>query len=201
MNMPDRNSNSDLIVILGLCPLVAKSTTLLTGITMGFSALLILLFSIVCVSSCRRYIPPNLSLSIILIISVTWVSVLDLLLQAYWFEMRQVLGIYIPLLAMNSFVLLSLEQTALRNSPVAALTNSLRRGSEIFCIVTLVGALREIFGQGSLLSDAKLLPGNDNSEWSFVDGGYTLLLSAPGALLGLGLLIAAYRQIERRRTV
>lgn len=201
MNIPGKSSKSDLVVILGLCPLLAKSTTLLTGLTMGLAALLVLLASIVSVSCCRRHIPPKLSLPIILIISVTWVSVLDLLLQAHWFEMRQVLGIYVPLLAMNSFVLLSLQQTALRYSPVSALKGTLGRGVEIFCIVSLVGALREIFGQGSLLSDARFVLGNDNSEWSFIDGGYTLLLSAPGALLGLGFLLAAYGQIWRRRIV
>jgi electron transport complex protein RnfE len=197
METSDRNLNPELLVILGLCPILAKSTTLLSGITMGLAALVVLVLTITSVSSCRRYIPHKLGLVVILVVSVTWVSVLDMLLRAYWFDMSEQLGMYIPLLAMNSFVLLCLEQTALGNSTAVALTVTLRRGVGIFAIVSLLGGLRELFGSGKLFSDADILPGENYSQWHFADGGYALLMSAPGALLALGLLLAAYNHFTR----
>ena len=197
MSTADKNPG---LMYLGVCPLLAKATTLLTGITMGVAALCILFMTVISVSSCRRYIPYRLRLPLILIISVTWVTVLDLLLQAYWFEMRQALEIYIPLLAMNSFILLSLEQTALTTSPMLALKATLDRGMRILLIVSLLGSLRELLGEGSLFNDANVLLGGNYGQWLLVDGAYTILHLAPGALLGLGLLLAAYKQIERRRS-
>lgn len=187
MNSPPTDNSA---LAFGLCPLLAKATTLLTGLTMGVAALSILFMTIISVSSCRRYIPYSLRLPVILIISVTWVTVLDLIMQALWFEMRQVLGIYISLLALNSFVLLSLQQTGLTTSLTLALKVILGRGIVILGIVSLLGALRELLGQGALLTDARALLGRDFGHWSLVEGGYTLLQFAPGALLGLGLLMA-----------
>ncbi len=196
-----KNIDRSLFGLLGVCPLLAKSTTLLTGLTMGFCALLVLIFTTFSVSSCRRLIPYSLRLPTILIISVTWVTVFDLLMQAYWFEMRQVLGMYLPLLAMNSFVLISLEQTALTTPVAETCKIKLLEGSLILVIVTIIGLLRELLGAGSVLSDAEILLGSAYGQWSFTDGAYTILLKAPGALFGLAILLAGYREFENRRAV
>lgn len=192
------NSGLAYLGVLGTCPLLAKATTLLTGLAMGVAALCVLFMTIISVSSCRRYIPNRLRLPVILIISVTWVTVLDLTMQACWYEMRQALGIYISLLALNSFVLLSLQQTGLTTSLTLALKVILGRGIVILGIVTLLGALRELLGQGALLTDSTALLGREFGHWSLTEGGYTLLQFAPGALLGLGLAMAAYKQIHLR---
>ncbi len=198
MNTPDKHDGLPYLGVIAVCPLLARATTLLTGIAMGIAALSILFITVVSVSACRRYIPYGLRLPIILVIGATWVTVLDLTLQACWFEMHEALGIYIPLLALNSLILLSLEQTALTTSPGPALKAMLSRGMAILGSVSLVGALRELLGQGGFLTDADVMLGKDYLSWLLVDGAYNLFNFAPGALFMLGLLLAAYRQIESR---
>ncbi|MFT5351843.1 MAG: electron transport complex protein RnfE, partial [Gammaproteobacteria bacterium] len=146
MSMSDHNSGLAYLSVLGVCPLLAKATTLLTGITMGLASLCILFFTILSVSSCRRYIVYGFRLPAILLISVTWVTVLDLFMQALCYELRLTLGIYLPLLAMNSFILLSLEQTALTTPSSMALKATLPRGLAILGVLGIIGALRELLG-------------------------------------------------------
>ncbi len=201
MTKSGRNQEAVYWGVLGVCPLLARATTLLTGVTIGVAALCMLVLTLVSVSSCRRYIPYQLRLPVILVISVTWVTLLDLLMQAWWFEMRQALGIYLPLLALNSFILLSLEQTALTTPPVQALKATLGRAVAILGIVSLLGCLRELLGRGALMTDATALLGEEYGQWTLVEHGYSLLLQAPGALLCLGLLLAAFRYTGQRRPV
>jgi Na+-translocating ferredoxin:NAD+ oxidoreductase subunit E len=201
MDTSTKSLNYDLIATLAVCPLLAKSASLLTALNMALALLIVLICSVLTVSVCRRYIPKNVSLAVILFISVTWVSVLDLLLQAYWFEMSKVLGLYIPLLAMNSFVLLSLQKTALQKSPLNALKATLNYGIAIFVIVVLVGSLRELFGQGSLLSDSQVFLDKDYSFLTISESGFSLILSAPGALIILGLVLALLKKLESRRAI
>jgi Na+-translocating ferredoxin:NAD+ oxidoreductase subunit E len=201
MDTSTKRLNYDLIGTLAVCPLLAKSVSLLTAVNMALGLLVVLICSVLTVSICRRYIPNNVSLIVILIISVTWVTVLDLLLQAHWFEMSQVLGLYIPLLAMNSFMLYALEKTALYISPLDALKVTLNYGVAIFVIVVFVGGVRELFGQGSLLSDSEVFLGKDYSFLTISESGFSLLLSAPGALIILGLILALFKKLESRSAI
>jgi electron transport complex protein RnfE len=173
--------------------LSAKVTSLLTGITMGMSAMCVMIMTVVTLSCCRRYVSYSFRLPVVLIISVTWVIVLDLLMQAYWYEMREVLGIYLPLLAMNSFILLLLQQTALTKAPLLALNVTLRRGMLVAVLAGILGASRELIGLGGLLNDADILLGKSFESFSLVDGGLVVIYKTPGALIGLALIIAAYK--------
>jgi electron transport complex protein RnfE len=114
-------------------------------------------------------------------------------MQAYWYEMREVLGIYLPLLAMNSFILLLLQQTALTKAPLLALNVTLRRGMLVAVLAGILGASRELIGLGGLLNDADILLGKSFESFSLVDGGLVVIYKTPGALIGLALIIAAYK--------
>ena len=189
MSVVDYKSQTIYLGVLGLCPILAKSTTALSGLAMGCATFLVLVMTISSVSMCRRYIPFNFRLPIILIISVTWVLVLDLLMQACFYELRQSLGIYIPLLAMNSFLLAQLEQTALTRPPLSAIKYALLTGFLMLVVIAVIGTLRELIGLGSLFGDSEALLGLDYGIWFTDDGAYTLINKAPGALLTLGLLL------------
>jgi electron transport complex protein RnfE len=196
MSIIDYKSQTVYLGVLGLCPILAKSTTVLCGLAMGCATFFVLLMTISSVSICRRYIPFDFRLPLILIISVTWVLVLDFSMQAYFYELRESLGIYIPLLAMNCFLLAQLEHTGLTRPPLGAITYALLIGLIMLVVIGAVGTLRELFGLGSLLRDSQAFLGEDYGIWFADNGAYTVINKAPGVLLVLGLLLGLIKYIR-----
>ena len=183
------------LLFLGVCPLLAKSTTLLSGVCLGAAAALVLCGSALSLLICRRLVPAAAPLVFLLLLNTTWVSVIDLVLQVSLFPLRQELGVYLPLIAANCLVLSTLEEGVLGEGSRAALWRAGRIGTWILLCVAAVGAVRELAATGLLLGDAALLgfappaPGGT---------GFAVMRSPAGAFLVLGLLAALLQSFRRR---
>lgn len=184
-----------LIQAAGLCPLLAVSVTLISGFAMGLLVMSVLILTMSTVSALRGFIPYRIRLPAILLISATFITVIHLFIQTFFYGLGETLGIYIPLIAVNSLLLARLEEVALRRRLSSALPDSLMAGLVVLFIVTTTGALREVIGFGTLFRRAGLLFGPSAQDLTITlfsgETGLTVMTMTPGALLLLGLLIAA----------
>jgi electron transport complex protein RnfE len=184
------------VALLGLCPLLAKSTTLLSGACMGATAAVVLLGSAASLVACRRLVPASAPLIFLLLLTAAWVSVADLALQAWLFSLRQTLGAYVPLIAANCLLLSVLEERVLREGG-AALRHACLTGAWIILGATVVGGIRELAAGGTLLADAALI---GLAPPQTGGGTFLALMHAPaGALLALGVLAAGLQSLRHHR--
>lgn len=174
--------------LLSLCPLLAGSTSLLSALTMSAAFACVLCASAVSLSACRRLIAPDAELASILIFAAAWTTVVDLLLQAGLYPLRDALGIYVPVMAGNFLLLAHLEEKALTAGPLAALRVSFSTGMRVAVIVVAAGVLRELSATGALLSDAQL-PGWQGGV-AFLPFKLPVMASAAGAFFALSILAA-----------
>ena len=193
----------DLIIpVLGICPLLVATTTLATGVAMGVISLLALLMIGSVISALRNIISYELRVVIILFVSATLVTVLHLGMQALFYDLSQLLGIYIPLIAMNCFVLANIEEYSLRNNVAHSFLYYLKIGIGIVLLLAIVGMIREIAGFGTLLQHAELLFGDTarSLKTAFLDdeSAIPFFKLAPGAFFVLGLVIAFRNFMETR---
>lgn len=185
------------VALFGLCPLLAKSTTLLSGACMGATAAGVLFASTCCLIVCRRLVPASSALVFLFLLTATWVSIADLALQAWLYSLRQTLGIYIPLIATNCLLLSVLEDRVLREG-AAAFRHVCMIGGWMILGTGIIGGIRELAASGTLLGDAGLI----GLAPSQAGGGTVLaIMHAPaGAFLALGVLAAALQSLTGRRT-
>jgi electron transport complex protein RnfE len=177
-------NNPALVQLLGLCPLLAVSSSVVNALGLGIATLCVLVLSNLSVSLLRSVIPHTVRLPIFVVIIASSVTAAELLMQAYTFELYQVLGIFLPLITTNCAILARAEAYASRNSVV----------------LVILGAIRECLATGALFSDMHLLFGEDARAWQWVivQDYEPFLLAAlpPGAFLITGLLIALKNQID-----
>jgi electron transport complex protein RnfE len=185
---------------LGVAPLAASSSTLLSALTIGVTAAGVFLLSSLTVSALRRFIPRDYRLAYILVISATWVTVADLLLLAFLYEMRISLDIYIPLIAMNSLLLMLLEDGALRLSVPAAAGKTFAASATVFLVLVLTGLIRELLTHGALMTDARLIFPSAPAPFVTLfpeSAGFALFDAAAGALIVLGCVLALLNFLSR----
>ncbi|GAB4186096.1 MAG: electron transport complex subunit E [Wenzhouxiangellaceae bacterium] len=195
------SNNPGLIQLLGLCPLLAVSNTLINAIGLGLATLLTLLLTNAGVSLIRRWLQPEVRIAILVLIIAGAVSLLDLLMAAYRYELHQRLGIFVPLIVTNCAILARAESFASRQPLAPAVWDGLAQGCGFFVVLTVLGAIRELLGYGTLLRQADSLFGAVASNWTITigDAGWSFLLAIlpPGAFILLGLLLAAHRWISQ----
>lgn len=204
MNPPDDNYSAFhglwrdhpvLVQLLGLSPLLAVTTTLVNALGLGLVTLTVLLGSSVTCSLLRRQLNGALHLPMLLLIIAAWVTCAELLVRAYAYPLAQALGIFLPLIASNCVVLSRAQTIAARHPIGTAALDATVIGSGFLALLLIVGAIRELFGRGSLFADMHLIFGDVARDWLWqpFDGDYKLLiLSMPaGAFLLLGFLIAS----------
>ena len=187
---PDKNhlvEHPVLSTALGLGPLAAQSTTLAGGICLSLSFVTVLLFSCLVVLSFRRFIIYRYRLAFIMLITATVTSLLDMGLQTFFFQMRMTLGIYLPLVAVNTLLLVFLEQDILRNTPVGLLRRAGVTAAIVFPVIVSVGFLRELLSQGSLLSKIQVVP-----------QAMPVFATSAGAFFILGCLLALSNSLLKR---
>jgi len=195
--------NTGLVVLLGLCPLLAVTGTVIHGLGLGLATMLTLALSNLSVSLIRGLLRPEIRIPAFVLIIASVVTVIDLLMQAFFHDLYRVLGIFIPLIVTNCAIIGRAEAFASRNRPLASLLDGLATGLG-FCITLMtLGALREITGRGTLLSEAHLMFGDWATSLKLVlvpnHPGFLLAILPPGAFIGLGLLVALRNQMESRR--
>jgi electron transport complex protein RnfE len=197
------HQNTGLVVLLGLCPLLAVTSTTINGLGLGLATTLTLLASNLAVSLSRNLIRPEIRIPAFVLIIASVVTVVQLLMQAFVHDLYRVLGIFIPLIVTNCAIIGRAEAFAARNRPLPALIDGLATGLGFTLTLVLLGATRELLGRGTLLSQAGLMFGSAGESLELVIvpdyGGFLPALLPPGAFIMLGLLIAGRNWLESRR--
>jgi len=194
------HDNPGLVQLLGLCPLLAVTTTFVNGLGLGLATLLVLSCSNVLVSATRRFIRPQIRIPMYVLIISSLVTCIELIFLAWFPSLGRSLGIFIPLIVTNCAIVARAEVFASRNGVVASLVDGLAMGSGFALLLMAIGAFRELIGYGSILARLDMLFGGEPfSGLVLVDGGFLLAILPPGAFLCLGLFVAAKNAIDRRR--
>ena len=187
--------NTGLVVLLGLCPLLAVSGTVVNAVGLGLATTLTLVFSNLAVSLSRPLLRQEIRIPAYVLIIASVVTAVDLLMQAWFHELYLVLGIFIPLIVTNCAIIGRAETFASRHAPLPSVLDGLATGLGFCLTLVALGALREIVGKGTLLSQAELLFGRIGESLTITlipeHPGFLLAILPPGAFIGLGLLIAA----------
>ncbi|MBS3744869.1 MAG: electron transport complex subunit E [Wenzhouxiangellaceae bacterium] len=204
------DNNPGLVQLLGLCPLLAVTGTAINGLGLGLATLFVLVLSNLAVSLTRGLVQPEIRIPVFVLIIATLVTVVDLVMQAWFSGLSRTLGIFIPLIVTNCTILGRAEAFASRRSVGEALIDGLAQGAGFAAVLIALGAGREIVGHGTLMADAHLLLGEWARSLELVvlpeQVGLLLAVLPPGAFIGLGLLIALKNRIaniraERTRSV
>ena len=199
-------NNPGLVQLLGLCPLLAVSTSLVNGLGLGIATTLVLIASNVTVSVIRDFVRPEIRIPVFVLVIASFVTAVELAMNAWFHELYRVLGIFIPLIVTNCAIIGRAEAFASREPPLLAAVDGLAMGLGFTGVLVSLGAARELIGQGTLFSGAHMMFGDGARvlEWQFIDSGFLLALLPPGAFIGLGLMVAAKNlidaRLEQRRT-
>ena len=197
------NNNPALVQILGLCPLLAVTNTVINGLGLGLATLLTLVLSNVTVSLIRHAVRPEIRIPVFVLVIASFVTAIELAMNAFFHELYNILGIFIPLIVTNCSIIARAEAFASKNAVGPSFVDGFTMGLGFTGVLVTLGAMRELLGQGTLFAHANLMFGEagnwltmtvfDNYE------GFLLAVLPPGAFLGLGLLIAIKNVIDARR--
>lgn len=196
--------NTGLVVLLGLCPLLAVTNTVINGLALGLATMLTLMVSNLSVSAMRGLLRPEIRIPAFVLIIASVVTVIELLMHAFFYDLYRLLGIFIPLIVTNCAIIGRAEAFASRNKPLPSLVDGFATGLGFCITLVLLGALREVIGRGTLLSGAHMLLGDWAQALSLtiIPGhpGFLLAMLPPGAFIGLGLLIAGRNALANRKS-
>jgi electron transport complex protein RnfE len=188
--------NPALVQMLGLCPLLAVSNSVATSLGLGIVTLFVLVLSNGVISLIRNLLDDETRLPVQILVIATFVTLADLLLQAWFFELHQRIGLFVALIVTNCTLLGRAEVFARRNPIGAALTDGFMMGVGFLLVLLIMGAIRELLGQGTLFANLHLLTGLPDMTLHFMDHGFLLAILPPGAFLTLGCLIALKNVID-----
>jgi len=187
-------NNPAIVQLLGLCPLLAVTASVVNALSLGIASVLVLIGSNFAVSLFRNFIPKAVRLPIYVMIIAALVTSIELAMQALTYELYLILGIFIPLIVTNCIIMGRAEAFAAKNSVSASVYDGFIMGVGFTVVLILLGALREILGAGTLFADMHLLFGDIANNWKIVIFedyvGFLFAILPPGAFVGLGLLIA-----------
>ena len=191
--------NPGLVQLLGLCPLLAVTTTLVNGLGLGIATLLVLTFSNMLVSATRHFIRPEIRIPMYVLIISSLVTCIEMLVYAWFPDLGRTLGIFLPLIVTNCAIVARAEVYASRNPVGASIVDGFAMGSGFALLLCAIGAFRELIGHGSLFSRFDMLFGGEpSSGLVLVDGGFLLAILPPGAFFGLALAIAGKNALDKR---
>jgi electron transport complex protein RnfE len=190
--------------MLALCPAMAVTTSGTNGLGMGLATTAVLVTSNALVASIRHLVSPQVRIPIFVVLIATLVTLVDMALNAWLHDLYKVLGLFIALIVVNCAILGRAEAFASKNTILASAVDGLAMGLGFTFALTVIGLVRELFGGGTLFAQASLLLG---PSFAFLEttvapgyGGMLLMILPPGGFLVLGLLLAAKRARELRRS-
>lgn len=188
------HNNQALVALLGLCPLLAVSNTVINSLGLGIATTLTLILSNGLISASRYFILPEIRLPLFVLMIAGIVTVIELVMHAWFYELYKTLGIFIPLIVTNCAIIGRAEMFASKNPVIPSLIDGFAMGVGFSLALLVLGATREILGMGTLLSQAEILFGETAKHWQINViqdySGLLLALLPPGAFIALGLLIA-----------
>jgi len=196
------DNNPALVQLLGLCPLLAVSNTTVNALTLGFATLCTLLISNLCASLLRPVLKPEIRIVVFVLIISSIVTSLELFIHAWSHDLYQRLGIFLPLIVTNCAILARAESYASKQRPILACIDGLAQGLGFCIVLVILGSVRELIGNGSVLSKINLLlPFIQSEGLQVFDNGFLLAALAPGAFICLGLLLALRNHYQARNTL
>jgi electron transport complex protein RnfE len=194
------HDNPGLVQLLGLCPLLAVTSTFVNGLGLGIATLAVLMTSNALVSAARRWIEPEIRVPIYVLIIASLVTCIELLFKAWLPDLDRSLGIFIPLIVTNCAIVARAEVFASRNPVGTSIIDGLVMGSGFALLLMAIGAFRELFGQGSLFARMDMLFGGEPVRGIVLaESGWLLLVLPPGAFFSLALAITTKNAIDKHR--
>ena len=179
--------NPTFVLLLGLCPTLATTTSAINGMSMGLATLFVLVLSNIVISAIAPLVPDKVHIPVYIVVIATFVTILQFAMQAYTPDMYKTLGLFIPLIVVNCIVLGRAEAFASKNGIVDSALDGLGIGFGFTMSLTVLGLVREILGSGSAFG------------WKFISGdGLLVFVMAPGAFLALGYLMVLFNKIAKK---
>ena len=193
--------NTGVVQILGLCPILAVSTSIVNAVSLGLATILVMAMSNLVIAALRNFIPYEIRIPVFILIIAALTTVVDLAFNAYLHELYLVLGIFIPLIVTNCIVLARVEAFAAKNEPDSSIVDGIAMGVGLTLVLAVLGAVRELVGSGTLLSGIDMLiPGAQAiSVFGEAYPGFLVAVLPPGAFFTLGCLIAGRNWLEARK--
>ncbi|RRD94915.1 electron transport complex subunit E [Clostridiales bacterium COT073_COT-073] len=185
------DDNPTFVQVLGMCPTLAVTSSVINGIGMGLSTTVVLLGSNVVISLLRKIIPAKVRIPAFIVVIATFVTILDLLLQGFIPSLYDSLGLFIPLIVVNCIVLGRAEAFASKNGVLASALDGIFMGLGFTMALTILGMIREILGAGQIFG-ITILP-------EAIYQPITIFLLAPGAFMALGAMLAVYNYMKIRK--
>jgi len=179
--------NPTFVLLLGMCPTLATTTSAMNGMMMGLATMVVLIFSNLVISSIRNYVPDMVHIPVYIVVIATLVTIVQMCLAAYLPDVNKSLGLFIPLIVVNCIILGRAEAFASKNDPVASMCDGLGIGLGFTLALTLLGICRELLGNGTVF-DVRLI----SEEY-----GMLLFILPPGAFMTLGFLIAIKNKFSK----
>ena len=179
--------NPTFVLLLGMCPTLATTTSAINGLSMGLATLFVLVLSNIVISAIAPVVPDKVHIPVYIVVIATFVTILQFAMQAYTPDMYKTLGLFIPLIVVNCIVLGRAEAFASKNGIVDSALDGLGIGFGFTMALTVLGMGREILGSGSVFG------------WKFISGdGLLVFIMAPGAFIALGYLMVLFNKIAKK---
>jgi electron transport complex protein RnfE len=196
--------NSGVVQLLGLCPTLAVTSTVVNGFSLGLATAFVMALSNGSVAPIRRWVPDEIRIPVFILIIAALVTVIDLSMNAFVHPLHKVLGIFIPLIVTNCIVLARVEAFAAKNDTLPSVVDGFFMGLGLALVLAVLGGMREVVGKGTLFSGLDLVFGPAGKAFMLTIvpdyHGFLLAILPPGAFIGLALLIAGRNWLESHKT-
>lgn len=196
------DNNPALVQLLGLCPLLAVTNSVVNALGLGIATLVVLTGSNLTISAFRKLVPETVRLPIFVMVIAAFVTAIELLMQALTYDLYLILGIFIPLIVTNCIIMGRADAFASRNPLSDSVLDGLSMSIGFMLVLVLLGAIRELLGTGALFANMHLLFGESAHSWHWVVvddyPNFLFAILPPGAFVALGLLIALKNLIDER---
>ncbi len=183
-------NNPTFVQVLGMCPTLAVTTSAMNGLGMGLATTAVLIGSNVVISMLRKVIPDQIRIPAFVVVIATFVTIIEMLMQAYVTPLYEALGIFLPLIVVNCIILARAEAFAFKNSILASAVDGIGNGLGFAVALTILGSIRELIGAGSIFGKQVM--------WSSYEP-FSIMTQAPGAFLVLGLLLALFGSLAAKK--
>ncbi len=175
-------------LVLGMCPALAVTTMAINGVAMGLAATAVLVGSNLVISLLRRFIPSQVRIPVFIVVIASFVTIIDMVMAGYFYQLHKVLGLFIPLIVVNCIILGRAEAFASRNPILLSLADGLGMGLGFTLALIILGSVRELLGNGTIFGIQVLASGFEPA---------LIMLLPPGAFLALGLLLGLMNKLTK----
>jgi electron transport complex protein RnfE len=176
-------------LVLGMCPALAVTTMAINGVAMGLATTTVLVGSNLVISLLRRLIPDQVRIPVFIVVIASFVTIIDMVMAGYFYELHKVLGLFIPLIVVNCIILGRAEAFASKNTIILSLADGLGMGLGFTLALVILGSIRELLGNGTIFGVTVI-------SWGFQPA--LVMLLPPGAFLALGLLLGLMNKLQKK---